>query len=360
MLDEVVIGVDAHKRSHTLVAVDQLGRKLGERTVATTSEAHLAIVEWAGQWPRVRFAVEDCRHVTRRLERDLLAAGYAVVRVPTHLMAAARRTARQPGKSDPIDALAVAHAALREPGLPAAQLDGPTREVKLLVDHRHHLVVERTELINRLRWHVHELDPGLQVPSRGMRRYCVMDRLAARLACFDGLVARLARELVARCRELTVQINDLERELRDRVRVLAPQVANHPRLRGAGRGDNPRRNRWCHQVSFQGRLCALHRNRPHPGVVGQHLRQGAPQPRREPYRQLRPAHDRDHPGAWCRTRQDLCGQAHRRREDPYRSDPAAAPPTVRRHLPSPARRRTTRNRTYREHRRTPAPTGGLT
>jgi transposase len=224
----VVIGVDAHKRSHTLVAVDRIGRKLAERTVGTTSENHLKIVEWAGQWPGARFAVEDCRHVTRRLERDLLGAGCAVVRVPTHLMAASRRGGREPGKSDPIDALAVAHAALREPNLAIAQLDGPAREVKLLVDYRHDLVVQRTELVNRLRWHLHELDPDLQVPSRGLRRYCVIDDLARRLADSDGLVARIARELLARCRELTVQINALERELRDRVRELAPTLLDIP------------------------------------------------------------------------------------------------------------------------------------
>jgi transposase len=91
-------------------------------------------------------------------------AGCFVVRVPVQLMAAARRTGRQPGKSDPIDALAVAHAALREPDLPAARLDGPAREVKLLSDHRRNLVTERTILCNRLRWHLPELDPGLQVP----------------------------------------------------------------------------------------------------------------------------------------------------------------------------------------------------
>lgn len=224
----VVIGVDAHKRSHTLVAVDEVGRKLAVRTVGTSSEDHLKIVEWAGQWPQVRFAVEDCRHVTRRLERDLLTAGCAVVRVPTHLMAACRRSGREPGKSDPIDALAVAHAALREPNLAVARLDGPTREMKLLVDYRHDLVVQRTELINRLRWHLHELDPGLQIPSRGLRRYCVIDELSHRLAGCAGLVARIARELVARCRELTEQINTLERELRDRVRVLAPSLLDIP------------------------------------------------------------------------------------------------------------------------------------
>ena len=70
------------------------------------------------------------------LERDLPTAGCTVVRVPTQLIAGARRAGREPGKSDPIDALAVAHAALRDPGLSAARLDGPAREVKLLSGHR--------------------------------------------------------------------------------------------------------------------------------------------------------------------------------------------------------------------------------
>ncbi len=55
-------------------------------------------------------------------------------------------------------------ACLREPGLPAARLDGPAREVKLLSDHRRHLVTERTILCNRLRWHLHELDPRCRSP----------------------------------------------------------------------------------------------------------------------------------------------------------------------------------------------------
>ena len=125
----VVIGADSHKRTHTVVALDAVGRRLGEKTVPTTSEGHLALVTWAAQWPQVRFALEDCRHLTRRLEQDLLAAGHRVVRVPTRLMAGAHRGSRQPGKSDPIDAEAVALAALRHDDLPTAELDGPAREV---------------------------------------------------------------------------------------------------------------------------------------------------------------------------------------------------------------------------------------
>lgn len=228
VMGQVVVGVDAHKRTHTFVAVDQVGRRLAERTLAATSEGHLQVVAWAAQWPDVTFAVEDCRHLTRRLEGDLLRAGHVVVRVPARLTAALRRGERQPGKSDPLDALAVAHAALREPDLPVAKLDGPAREVKLLTDHRRDLVAERTRLQCRLRWHLHELDPGLHVPSRGLRRFCVLDRLTARLAGLDGVVARIARELVARCRELTDRINELERELRDLVRRLAPTLLAVP------------------------------------------------------------------------------------------------------------------------------------
>lgn len=223
-----MIGVDAHKQTHTLVAVDELGRKVGEKTVKATTDGHLEAVQWAAQWQRVSFAVEDCRHLTRRLEGDLLRAGLPVVRVHTKFMAAHRRSGRRPGKSDPIDALAVAHTALREPNLPTAFLDGPARQVKLLADHRGALVVERVKLVNRLRWHLHELDPELQVRSRGLRCFRVMDHVALRLSTMDGIVARLARDLVTRCRELTVQINQLERELRGLVRVLAPSLLEIP------------------------------------------------------------------------------------------------------------------------------------
>jgi transposase len=91
----VVLGIDAHKRSHTAVAVDERGRKLGERTTGTTSENHLALLSWAERFGGERlWAVEDCRHLSRRLERDLLGAGERIVRVPPKLMAHARDAAR--------------------------------------------------------------------------------------------------------------------------------------------------------------------------------------------------------------------------------------------------------------------------
>lgn len=221
----VILGIDAHKRSHTVVVVDAQGRQLAERTTGTTSADHLELVAWAVKQDRERlWAVEDCRHLSRRLERDLLTAGERIVRVPPKLMANARDSARSFGKSDPIDALAVARAALREPNLPTARLDGREREVRLLVDHREDLVQERTRMVSRLRWHLHELDPGREPPPRTLNHARNLDRLAARLEGIDGTVARIARDLVERCRSLTLEIKQLEREIALLVNTLAPSL----------------------------------------------------------------------------------------------------------------------------------------
>jgi transposase len=225
---QVVIGIDAHKRTHTMVAVDVLGRQLGERTVPATSEGHMRALEWAGQWPSRRFAVEDCRHVTRRLEGDLLRAGQALVRVPTKLMAGARRSGREGGKSDPIDALAVARAALREPDLPVARLDGPERELRLLVDHRDDLVRERTRIQSRIRWHLHEIDPAFEIRSRGLRSDRVIDAVDRHLEGFSGVLVEITRELIGRVRELNSRARQLEQQIGILVAQIAPSLLAIP------------------------------------------------------------------------------------------------------------------------------------
>lgn len=222
----VTLGIDAHKRTHTVVAVDEVGRELGHKTTSgTTSDDHLALMRWAEQFDSERrWAVEDCRHLSRRLEADLLRAGEVIVRVPPKLMAHARDAARTYGKSDPIDALAVARAALANADLPVARLDGPTRELRLLVDHREDLVAERTRCINRLRWHLHELDAAWDPPARSLVRLKHLDAVAARLAGFDGPVARIATEIVAHVRHLTVRATGLEREITVLVTRLSPTL----------------------------------------------------------------------------------------------------------------------------------------
>jgi transposase len=225
----VVIGIDAHKRTHTAVLVDANGRQLASRTCGSTSKDHLSLLRWAAGHSGQRvWAIEDCRNMTRRLERDLLAAGERIVRVPPKLMAHARDSARSYGKSDPIDALAVARAALREDNLPVAHLDGPDRDVRLLVDHREDLLAERTRAVNRLRWHLHELDADWDPPARSLDRASNLNRISGRLADLSGTVARLATAIVERCRQLTIEIDALEAEIKKLTERLAPTLIALP------------------------------------------------------------------------------------------------------------------------------------
>ncbi len=226
----VVLGADLHKRSHTVVVTDGNGRRLADKTVAATDAGHRELRRWATAWPERRWALEDCRHLSRRLEVDLLRAGESVVRVSPKLMAGARRGGRETGKSDPIDALAVARAALREPDLPVATLDGPDRDVRLLVDHREDQVATRTQAQNRLRWFLVELAID-EPPARALDRAHVLASLDVALAERPGTSARIARELVAQVRALTSSINALEREIGGLAEQLAPSLGT---LTGCG------------------------------------------------------------------------------------------------------------------------------
>jgi transposase len=219
----IVIGVDVHKYSLTATVVDELGRALAEWSGPIDGE----VVSWARALGEERlWAVEDCRHVTRSLEQTLLGAGERLVRVPPRLTAPQRRRGRSRGKSDSIDALAVARAALQEPLLDSPRAGEETlRELKLLVDHRDDLVAERRRCQQRLRWHLHELDPTLTVPLGALDRTVWIERLTRQLARRGQTTqVRIARDLLARCRTLTRSVGELDRELQTRTQTLAPRL----------------------------------------------------------------------------------------------------------------------------------------
>jgi transposase len=223
----IVVGIDPHKKTHTAVAVDgATGAEVAALTVKARTKGHERLLQWARALDSERlFAVEDCRHVSGNLQRFLLARGERMKPVPPKLMAGVRRGARTRGKSDPIDARAVAHAALRHPELPQAHLEGVDRDVRLLLDHREDLVTERTRMQNRLRWHLHDLDPGFEVPAGGLDRYRWLDRTEAHLEAMEQSVqVRIALDEVRRIRELTREANHMQGELETLIRLVAPEL----------------------------------------------------------------------------------------------------------------------------------------
>ncbi len=293
----IVVGLDVHKQALTAVAVDEAGRAVAERTSAVDAEA---LVEWARSLEAERlWALEDCRHVTRALEQALVAAGERLVRVPPRLTAPQRRRGRIRGKSDAIDALAIARAALQEP-----ELDRPRageqrlRELKLLLDHRDDLVAERRRCQQRLRWHLHELDPSLAVPLGALDRGLWLERLGRWLGRREQTTqVRIARQLLVRCRWLRPSERG-QAALRDRPdRALRKRCPARPPCR-----------------------CCSAR-----GQLGQ---AAAPptRPRRQPPAELRPAPDRRDARPRLRPGARLPGTQAERGQEPPRGDPLPQTP----------------------------------
>ena len=112
-------------------------------------------------------------------------------------MAGTRRSRRERGKSDQIDAIAVARAALGAgvDTLPTAALAGPALDLRLLVDHRERLVRQRVGLNNTLQWHLHDLWPELELPGSSLFYGRWAPRVARRLARAEQTMrVRIARD----------------------------------------------------------------------------------------------------------------------------------------------------------------------
>jgi transposase len=228
----IVLGADTHKRNHTLVAVDgQTGALRGQRAIAASEEGSLDALRFAAGLEDVErvWAVEDCRHVSARLEAALIAAGERVIRVAAAMTGQARKVSRQAGKSDPIDAPAVALAVLRDgiESFPMAFTDQHAWEIRVLCDYRDQIICERTRMINRLRWHPVTIAPELEAqlgPTslRGPQICARLTRQLARLAPSPQL--RIARRLLKRISEIVREERELFSELTSLIDAHCPQL----------------------------------------------------------------------------------------------------------------------------------------
>ncbi len=161
-MGRMIVGVDPHKRSVTLEVVDEDGKVAATGKFGTGNRDYRAMLAYVRrQWPQHRWAIEGAQGVGRPLAQRLLADGETVVDVPARLSARVRvfdtGNAR---KTDPVDAHAVAMAALRAPKLKVLTFDEELVALRLLADRRDELSALRVQTVNRLHRLFAELIPG--------------------------------------------------------------------------------------------------------------------------------------------------------------------------------------------------------
>jgi len=161
---KVLIGVDPHKASVAIAAVDEALGELVERAAFPQNRDGLRALErWAKQFPERRWAVENAGGLGRHLAMRLAAAGESVVDVPPKLSARVRVLSSFAGnarKNDGLDALATALAASRNERLAAVDPEAVSEALRLLSERREDLVAERTRALNRLHALLRDLVPG--------------------------------------------------------------------------------------------------------------------------------------------------------------------------------------------------------
>jgi transposase len=264
---EVILGVDTHLDFHVAVAVDHLGRRLGESSVPTTAKGYRRLLNWAEDLGRVRCAgVEGTSSYGAGLARHLRSRGIEVLEVerPKHRRRSSRRTLE---KTDSSDAEAAARAALtgETSGVPKSG-DGRVEMIRALRAARRSAIKARTQAANQLQ--------GLRVTApeelrRRLRGLSTKELVlaAARFRLADGpsdvpTATKFALRSVARRYEaLSAEIVELDAHLDRLVGQAAPELVSLP---GVGTdnattllivaGDNPQRLRS--EASFAN-LCGV-------------------------------------------------------------------------------------------------------
>jgi transposase len=224
----VGLGVDTHRDEHVAVAIDQLGLRLGDRYIATTTKGYADLERWAmGQGEIVAFGVEGTGSYGAGLARFLATHGHIVIEVSRP----DRSTRRRLGKSDPIDAEAAARAVLAgvAKGNPKAGNDS-VEMLRMLKSTKDSAIKARTQAINQMKAFVVTAPLELRQKLRGLSSSRLVARCVAfRSGVLDTSVAvakHTLRSLARRHRQLTSEIREIETELGRLTSETAPALVN--------------------------------------------------------------------------------------------------------------------------------------
>lgn len=223
----IAIGVDTHKDSHCAVALDRLGREVGELTVKADLAGYRMLERWAAGLAgeaELRFAIEGTGSYGAGLCEYLQEGGHEVREAERP-----RRAERRAGKSDRIDALAAARRALADEGLAVPRAGGTRAALAALLMAHRSCVGERTRLLNQLQA-LHTTSPAALRERIGTGNGRQLERRLRGIrsrkdaGAAERATVAVMREMASRSRSLAAEAARYQRELTETVRSLSPAL----------------------------------------------------------------------------------------------------------------------------------------
>lgn len=275
--DEITGGVDTHADTHTVAALDGLGRQLGHATFPVSRAGYDQLLAWlAGHGRIVAVGVEGTGSYGAGLARHLTGRGVVVVEVDRP----DRRARRKHGKSDPVDAVAAARAVQAGVATSTPKTrDRVVESIRAVRIARNGAVKAHTAAINTLRQMIITAPDMLREQLNGMNRRalitaCVRLRPTEDLADPHQATKIALRRLAKRCQQLAAEITEADADLKTLIQQAAPrlldQIGVGPQVAGqllTTAGDNP--DRLTSEASFAA-LCGVSPLRASSGKTERH------------------------------------------------------------------------------------------
>ena len=211
-------GIDSHKDTLAVAVIDAAGRTVTVRQIANEPDGFTVLADLVSAHEVARVGIEGSTNFGWAAAMHLVAGGATVVEVPPLMTSRERQSRPYQGKTDPVDAVAVARITAREAFLPPVRpMEGLPAELRVLMDYREQLIDERTALANRIHADLGWLRPGYQRKLPRLTQPAHLQAGLALLAGDDSVRASITRRRLQRMAAINTELAGLRTQIAELV-----------------------------------------------------------------------------------------------------------------------------------------------
>lgn len=209
-------GIDTHKDTLAFAIIDQNGRQMVVEEVPNTAGGFVRLAESIAKHGVGRIGIEGSGNYGRAvaIHFAISCPDLIVVEVPTRMTARERGAQPGKGKTDPVDAFAIARITAREQNLPPVRLTvGPAADLRALLAYRDQLVLERTATTNRIHSDLIGLRPGYQAKIPALAIKWQVTAALKLVENDESIRAVLCVRRLERVKEIDVEVTAITKQI---------------------------------------------------------------------------------------------------------------------------------------------------